>query len=1158
MTLFSIRSWFGKMPQLPGYIENSFQPELLKREGLEVLMAFAFRFCRMNWLADHSRADDWSAGSSAHLNFGRLYLYRAAAENPRQPDADVLEKAEAEFQLAAGNTDTEDEALAALARIDILRGDIQKAAGNLGRLEHRRTPGARSAAAGGWMFLASRPDISRALRKKSYTKARSLLLRSAVDTDDIFLAAEIDYRSGNISRAREKWQELASEGMQEAACRLLDNMEQISAYREKWPGDPRSFLQEARQSTVTQIEQAQRFVKTALVLDAQSSEAWLLLGSIYHSIWLKGWGGEEYREVWKKHARENYIKSVSLNPLEAEGRIMLGILERQSGNPAIAGSFLSAAAALDGASPDIHRRLALVMLELAQEKENLATLLAVQQSREQWQRLLEGQTRSSRNPFDVIGLCRALVLEIKEDPRRMDGNLYMLTSLLGELERNARKTLTGGKGTALRRSSQRRAPSVHPDDLLVLAGELLESGLHNLFFHLQNSFAQLLNPYPRIWALRAEYMADKDARTAARMYLKAVSMAGNFNTAAPDTPLLEFNVRHRNSLRLAHGAFGNDIPLWLSRCAVLLHQSGEIKEAEELLRETLRHNPPDNLLVRTLVDLLVSGNQTEQALNVYWQVLSDSPGTFSLLEDAVLFARDIGRYDSADSFLRQARELNPDNPDVLNLSGTQALENGWDSESEKTDPQALEKAISYYRKAVQLSPENNVFLGNLGDSLRQAGEWDEAEDILGTIASSAPLQGEEKAFAVNSLARLEDERSYADEGSAESLQFWESAGKYYKSAVNLAPENAGFRHDYAWWLYRELRLDAALRQYQRAAELEPENSDLLFDQAVCLREMGSENAALEVLERALELDNTDEMLAYKADLLSDTGNAEEAEELYKRILVRCKNAAWVWKRLAEMRERHARRFLNENDIPQLDEQGRLLHGFSFSAPGRTPHSDFWYGKSLEAWKNADASAQDEELSEHRHLQARIGAVLLALGEHADARAYLEKALHGGCRDAELFYSLGRLEMDSLRNESFQTALNYLQTAVELAPRNERYYEHLGYVYCLQKDWNKAFNAFSKAYRIQPEQPHAAAYAGIAAFLVNRTSDALKCLKQALNTREEAVWRNVLGMAYLAEGSPRLAFEAFQAACLADPENMLYPANLMLAQESLRMPEGPVQ
>ena len=137
------------------------------------------------------------------------------------------------------------------------------------------------------------------------------------------------------------------------------------------------------------------------------------------------------------------------------------------------------------------------------------------------------------------------------------------------------------------------------------------------------------------------------------------------------------------------------------------------------------------------------------------------------------------------------------------------------------------------------------------------------------------------AFAVNALARLEDETSYAFEGSDEAAEDWISAGNHYRRAVELDGENVDFIKDYAWWLYRERRVEDALDVYMRAEEMDPSDESIPYGIFSCRRDLGDEVRAAKDLDRALAIRPDDPFfLADKADLTASFGDFEKADALF--------------------------------------------------------------------------------------------------------------------------------------------------------------------------------------------------------------------------------------------------------------------------------------
>ncbi|MCK5735945.1 MAG: tetratricopeptide repeat protein, partial [Spirochaetaceae bacterium] len=527
----------------------------------------------------------------------------------------------------------------------------------------------------------------------------------------------------------------------------------------------------------------------------------------------------------------------------------------------------------------------------------------------------------------------------------------------------------------------------------------------------------------------------------------------------------------------------------------------------------------------------------------------------NLLEDAVWFFRALGYSSLAESTLLQSIDFNPEDGRLWNQLGVHLMETGWDENSNTTDPGAIDSAVHAYRRAVGLLPENPVILGNLGDALRQSGKLAEAADFLEKAVEGGSSSSED-AFALNSLARLEDERSYSVEGSESSAADWERSGDHYHQAAVNSLENADFHRDYAWWLYRERRLEESLASYRRAGNIDLSDESFPYGEYTCYMELGDERAASEALNRALVIKPDDPlMLADKADLLGITGKVEVAERIYHELLSEAGSPAWIWERLAEFRGVRAVEAEPSNTVPMIFLDDFEQFDFEMFVSGsHSSDRDRWRHLTLDAW----GKALNIEPENH-YYKIQFAAALMDTGQFEKAGEILKRELG----NANSLNRLGRLELYKARKLGDEKLLSvskgHLIAAVKAIPEVSSFHADLGCWYYLESRWKKALEEFRQAADREPECSEYAANAGICAYASGNFNEGVAYLKRALSMGGSiAEWLNVLGLSLLAVGSQHQALEAFRSACLADPFSDVFPANLAMAHNSLHIPAGPLQ
>jgi tetratricopeptide (TPR) repeat protein len=166
--------------------------------------------------------------------------------------------------------------------------------------------------------------------------------------------------------------------------------------------------------------------------------------------------------------------------------------------------------------------------------------------------------------------------------------------------------------------------------------------------------------------------------------------------------------------------------------AMLLNDTGKPDQAIKAFRGMLQERP-DNLSVLTsLADTLRTEERFDEALAVYDKVLGQI-GEPSERHWVLYYARGItyerlDRWDDAEADFKQALELSPDQPLVLNYLGYSWIE----------QHKNLEDALAMIQKAVEQRPDDGYIIDSLGWALYRLGRYDEAVDWLEKAAALIP------------------------------------------------------------------------------------------------------------------------------------------------------------------------------------------------------------------------------------------------------------------------------------------------------------------------------------------------------------------------------------------------------------------------------------
>lgn len=162
----------------------------------------------------------------------------------------------------------------------------------------------------------------------------------------------------------------------------------------------------------------------------------------------------------------------------------------------------------------------------------------------------------------------------------------------------------------------------------------------------------------------------------------------------------------------------------------------------------------------------------------------------------------------AESVLREAAALLPDDFDAQYLYGTQLLRN--------SRPAAAVEAL---RRATALKPSDRSAGYALGRALRAAGRTEEAVGVLEGLSASTSERALDEA-RINEAGRINNLGL-----EAEAAGDFELALKRYEQAIEIAPGNIDFQRNAALALGRLARWSEAKARLRRVLRMAPGDSD---------------------------------------------------------------------------------------------------------------------------------------------------------------------------------------------------------------------------------------------------------------------------------------------------------------------------------------------
>jgi predicted O-linked N-acetylglucosamine transferase (SPINDLY family) len=235
------------------------------------------------------------------------------------------------------------------------------------------------------------------------------------------------------------------------------------------------------------------------------------------------------------------------------------------------------------------------------------------------------------------------------------------------------------------------------------------------------------------------------------------------------------------------------------RRAVALHQSGDLRAAEEIYREVLRLEPRNADALQLLGLLAHQAGQHQQAVDLISRAIAIRPRAefFVNLSQA---QRGLGQMSDCLESCRRAVEIDPKIPEAWNNLGTTFK-----------DLNRLREARLAFEKALALRPDYVVAINNLGNTLVEQGEAQYGEAMLRRAIQINPSYAEaysNLAHLLTRLGRLE-----------ESVQLC-------RRAVALKPQLGPAYSNLGTALHAQGLMDAGNEAYRIGAEMDPNNGPL--------------------------------------------------------------------------------------------------------------------------------------------------------------------------------------------------------------------------------------------------------------------------------------------------------------------------------------------
>jgi tetratricopeptide (TPR) repeat protein len=203
----------------------------------------------------------------------------------------------------------------------------------------------------------------------------------------------------------------------------------------------------------------------------------------------------------------------------------------------------------------------------------------------------------------------------------------------------------------------------------------------------------------------------------------------------------------------------------------------EIEQHIAELRRAVEADPQDASARRELAIALHETKQTEEAIALFEQLAEEEPTVRSLLDLALAYGAG-PRWADSEAVYKRILEIAPNHPIALHNLGNTEWRRG------ETD-----RAIEYYKAAIQAKPDYLLAWSHLGDAFRQAERYKEAYRSYEKVLQLEPGTAADADAYFDALYNM----------AALDLQMgaYERAGKMLAELIRAVPDHPKAYHAYA-------------------------------------------------------------------------------------------------------------------------------------------------------------------------------------------------------------------------------------------------------------------------------------------------------------------------------------------------------------------------
>ncbi len=361
---------------------------------------------------------------------------------------------------------------------------------------------------------------------------------------------------------------------------------------------------------------------------------------------------------------------------------------------------------------------------------------------------------------------------------------------------------------------------------------------------------------------------------------------------------------------LAEDIFHENVEIQAIKSLCLM-SLGEIREGHELLQQSLRRSPGEEVVDRLITDFLpnFSGISQDHLFNPYAirEQIFDQPfeqAFLARLDSTIELIQTYNENEEQPNNLIEPLEQHIQNfPNDVNakLDLARLYHNIADVEKARklyqlvieADPYCasayfelatidpdIEKAIDLSEKGLDLSPRFECGRYNYATLLLKSGMLKEGRNEMLRLPADS-------SFYVSGLEAIAN--SYGEEGT-----FWEAA-KFQEKVVTLSKNNAEAWNCYGHFFAQMGDYVTALQQFDKVIQLDSEHVDALHNRALMLGQLGRSEDAVHVLRYALTIAPDEESLWVNLGIeLNHSARNDEAIQVMQDALLQHPDNSSMW------------------------------------------------------------------------------------------------------------------------------------------------------------------------------------------------------------------------------------------------------------------------